>query len=230
MAQASWHSCSKLSPSISSSKQPRPPCSAQKTKPLQGKGEGRGRVNAPSSSLGRQSFSTLALPRESPGAQDLGSDLMTKMEPMSHCWCVLSVVPPPAAPCQEDVEVEEDAGELTFLGVPSFFEGKYLLLAIISTEVLWPASPKSCGSQKRKVWELRKPAVGDKVLPDESCDCYEQNWICTSGHTTLCSGKPENVWMLHSLQKEGKTGFFSFIHGTLCTCVFVDIEIMDLLE
>lgn len=27
--------------------------------------------------------------------------------------CVLSLVPPPAAPCQEGVEVEEDAGELT---------------------------------------------------------------------------------------------------------------------
>lgn len=28
-------------------------------------------------------------------------------------WCVLSVVPPRAALCQEDVEVEEDDGELT---------------------------------------------------------------------------------------------------------------------
>lgn len=152
MAQAGWHSCSKLSPSISSSKQLPPPCSARKTKPLQGKGEEGWMLQA--LVLGSQCFSTLALPCEFAGAQNLGSDLMTKMEPIS-CWtgwCILIVVSPPAAQCQEDVKAEEDAGDkvfITFLRpntyyLPSYPQKCYDQLP----KVLAAARRERCGSSE----------------------------------------------------------------------------------
>lgn len=74
-----------------------------------------------------------------------------------------------------------------------------------------PQSPR--GMQKRKVWGLRKPAISDKVLPD---DCQEQNWTCTSGHTTLCSSKPENV----AAGRENRILFFHLWTNILIyTCI-----------
>lgn len=226
MAQAGWHSCSKLSPSIFSST-PSLLCSQNKAPARQG----RGRLNAPSSLFWKAMLQHSFFPLWVCWCTGFGIwfNDQNRTYVLLGLWCVLSVVLPPAAPCQEDVEVEEDAGELkVFL---AFLRANAYYLPSYPQKCYDQLSQSPCGSQKRKVWELRKPAISDKVLPDESSDCYEQNRICTSGHTTLL----QHTWkcscrMLHSLQKEGKTGFFSFLCGAWYTCAFVDLDIIELLE
>lgn len=189
MAQAGWHSCSKLSPSILSGEQPAPPCSARKTKPLEGRESG---WLLQALALGRQCFSTLAFPCESPGAQDLGSDLMAKREPVS-LWTgdVCSVWCHQEQHCARRMWRWQRMMGSWLESVSSFFEAKYLLLAIMSTEVLWSTSSKSSwhpeekgvGAQKASnkwqssAWWLSRAELNLYQWPHYSV--LQQAWKCS---------------------------------------------------